>query len=573
MNPQQPIFTEKAHCQDCYRCLRGCPVKAIKIEEGSASVVDELCIHCGSCVNTCPGGAKRVRDDRTRVRELLASGKRVIASLAPSYVAEFRDRDPATIIAALRRRGFYGVSETALGAEEVSAHVADLIDNREPGLWISSACPVVVRYIRNYRPALARSLTPFLSPLLAHCKLLKREFGRDTYVVFYGPCIAKKDEAYEHPDLLEAALTFEDLRELIDAAAIDGGAVSPAERFIPHAAEEGALYPIDGGMVASLRKQCPVCDHRTQHFSGLEEICAILDCIEKERPDRPLFLELLSCSGGCINGPRTRKEGGTLVRRLGVLERSVIDGAEIPRPVSIDIPAAYHSRELSAPIFSEEEIGSVLAKTGKLSRGDELNCGGCGYGNCRDFAQAVLSGKAETAMCVSYLRKLATKKANKLIMTMPSGVVIVDKNLRIIECNARFAALAGKDAVTIYKQRPGMGGAVLEKILPVSNLFRHIIEADDDILDRDLHLGTRVIHCSIFSIEPGTIAGGVFNDVTAPELQREEVIDRVQNVIRNNLTTVQKIAYLLGENASETEMLLSTIIESFKPLQPGDDDV
>ncbi len=107
MNYLNPIFTEKRECQDCYKCVRNCPVKAIKVEGGYASVVAELCIYCGQCVEVCPSGAKRVRDDLAAARQLLAQKKPVYVSLAPSYVTEFPGLSAARMIAALRRLGFY----------------------------------------------------------------------------------------------------------------------------------------------------------------------------------------------------------------------------------------------------------------------------------------------------------------------------------------------------------------------------------------------------------------------------------------------------------------------------------
>ena len=75
MNYLNPIFTEKRECQDCYKCVRNCPVKAIKVEGGYASVVPELCIVCGHCVEVCPNGAKKVRDDLAARAAVAARGK------------------------------------------------------------------------------------------------------------------------------------------------------------------------------------------------------------------------------------------------------------------------------------------------------------------------------------------------------------------------------------------------------------------------------------------------------------------------------------------------------------------
>ncbi len=111
MNFLNPIFTEKRECQDCYKCVRNCPVKAIKVENGYASVMPELCILCGQCVEICPNSAKRVRDDLPHVRQLLSMKSRVMVSLAPSFVTEFSEARPGQLIHALKKLGFYGVSD------------------------------------------------------------------------------------------------------------------------------------------------------------------------------------------------------------------------------------------------------------------------------------------------------------------------------------------------------------------------------------------------------------------------------------------------------------------------------
>ena len=179
MNYLNPIFTEKRECQDCYKCVRNCPVKAIKVESGYASVMPELCIVCGQCVEVCPNQAKRVRDDLPLVRQLLSTNPRVFVSLAPSYVTEFPEARPGQIIQALKRLGFAGVSETALGAQQVSAQAAALLAQEPSRAFASSACPTVVAWFQKHRPQYSRFLTGLLSPLLTHCRILRHAFGAD----------------------------------------------------------------------------------------------------------------------------------------------------------------------------------------------------------------------------------------------------------------------------------------------------------------------------------------------------------------------------------------------------------
>jgi iron only hydrogenase large subunit-like protein len=568
-----PIYTEKTICQDCYRCVRNCPVKAIKIEGAVASVIDSNCIHCGNCVKVCPAGAKKVRNDRAILHSLLQNGERVIASVAPSYIAEFPELTPAALVVALKRIGFWGVSETALGAQEVSAHAAGLLET--PGRTaplLSSACPVVVKLICKYHPALAEQLTPLLSPLLAHCRMLKKQYP-GVRVVFFGPCIAKKDEAAERPDLCDAALTFDDLRQLLaDEPKLSVSTLPENETtgFIPKKADDGSLYPVDGGMVAGLKNFCSVTDCTAMHFSGIDEVASVIRSLEQGTFTGPVFLELLACSGGCINGPLSANAAGSLSKRLSVLNTARLHHGHRRHP-SFDISSRFPAAPVGNPEFTSEAVAELLRSIGKHSEKDELNCGGCGYGNCRDFARAVLAGNAETDMCVTHMRQLALKKANKLISAIPLGIVIVNHDLTIVECNERFARLAGNDVLSVYQTVPGMQGASLGKVFPVVHLFRHVFTSGTDITARELRIGNRILRSHLFTIEPGMIAGGIFSDVTEPELKRDEIIERAQTVIRNNLTTVQKIAFLLGENAADTEMVLSSIIDSYRqPEENGD---
>ena len=209
-NKLSPVYTLKNECHDCYKCVRECYVKSIQIKDGSASVLADRCIACGHCVTVCPSNAKRIRYDVDKVKGIFATCKKVVVSLAPSWISVF-DYTKQQMITVLKALGFSDVSETALGAQEVSIEVAKLIKESEKGLFISSACPVIVDYIRYYKPEYAKYITPVASPALTHAKMLKEQYGEDISVVFIGPCIAKKNESDKNSDLIDVALTFDEL--------------------------------------------------------------------------------------------------------------------------------------------------------------------------------------------------------------------------------------------------------------------------------------------------------------------------------------------------------------------------
>ena len=567
MNYLNPIFTEKRECQDCYKCLRHCPVKAIKVEGGYASVMPELCILCGQCVEVCPNGAKRVRDDLPQARQLFTLKPRVIASLAPSFVSEFPEWRTAQLIHALKRLGFAGVSETALGAQEVSAQAAALLTSEPHRVLFSSACPTVVSFLQKHQPAQARFLTGLLSPLLTHCKMLRQVLGTEIGTVFIGPCIAKKLEAREHPELLDVALTFDDLRRWLEQEKLDPASLieTADDCFIPERSAEGAWYPVDGGMIAGMKTVCPVNDCSYMAFSGLGAIERAVEGLDQAPLPGGLFLELLACEGGCVNGPRTARRSGTAAKRCRILRYGLPPPEVLPRAAVLDIRSDFQPAIATIDRYAEAQIREALRQVGKISRDDELNCGGCGYDSCREFAMALLGQKAERSMCVTYMRKLALKKANALIQKMPSAVVIVNEAMRVIEFNAAFAGLFGRGQPGTADALLPLEGIMLSEVMPFASLFHSVLKSGEEILDRDLRYQKTILHATIFTIEKHCVIGGILQDITEPAVRKAEVIRKAREVIQHSLATTQKIACLLGENAAESEITLNSIIESFSP--------
>ncbi len=613
MDRLQAIYTELTACQDCYKCLRECPVKAIQISDGHAKVMRELCIHCGHCVEICPQKAKKVRSDLDRARILVKIRSKAVLSLAPSFAAEFPGVPARNLVAGLRALGFSAVSETSFGADLVSAAVSAGVSAGMPKVAISSACPSAVQYIHKYLPALSPYVTDICSPMVAHGRYLKRLLGPETAVIFAGPCIAKKNEAEASEGAVDVALTFGELRAWIEDAGIDLSAAKPGpdDRFFPERSSHGAYYPVEGGMIASL-KHAGLTRAHCMTFTGIRQIREALQGLDAwaanagggELPadapsavadaarqrDKTLFIELLACEGGCINGPQTFLRGGTAYKRMQVLEyagesasRRAEDGAAAGRAAAgqgaeggapaMGQPAALFEAPILDRAVPPDQLRAALASIGKYGHADELNCSGCGYDSCRAFASAVVLGKAEKTMCVSYMRNLAQKKANALMRTMPSAAVVVDASLRVVESNKPFAELLGEDAAEIFEIKPSLENADIRKLVPFWQAFEDILsQAQADSLTSDFRLGDKVIHGTIFSIEKGLLAGGMFQDVTVPWIQKDRVIQQAKSVMTKNLKTVQKIAYLLGENAAESEAALTSIVESFQGggAEPGE---
>ena len=152
MKRELVIYTEKTNCQDCYKCIKVCPVKSIKVEDFSASVISETCVYCGKCINACPAGAKRYREEIKYVQEWSQAAEPMIACLAPSFISDFENVSFENLMKAFYCLGFTGVSETAIGADTVAGHTNDYLENSDKGIVLATCCPSVVNYIKIYFP-------------------------------------------------------------------------------------------------------------------------------------------------------------------------------------------------------------------------------------------------------------------------------------------------------------------------------------------------------------------------------------------------------------------------------------
>jgi iron only hydrogenase large subunit-like protein len=532
---------------------------------GRAGVIQELCVACGMCVRVCPAKAKKIRPDLQRTKYLLGNGKKIYASLAPSFVSYFKRYKPEALTAALLQLGFAGVSETALGAQIVSAKTAAFLNHANAGIYLSSACPAVVDYIKKYVPNYVENIVPVLSPLLSHAKLLRKEFGDDIGVVFLGPCAAKKNESDRHPELLDLAVSFSDLAQFLATENINPEKISPKDYapMVPQNAEEGKIYAVEGGMNDTLRGVKN--DVRFFTVSGLRNLERLFRDVPDpaQLGDCKIFVECLACYGGCINGPVMPNDTAGTLASITQIAKAYNGGNSLLRQVDLSIVERAVAEPQHKPEVTEKEIKTALAQVGKFVPADELNCGGCGYFTCREFAKALLANKAETEMCVSYLRQLAQRKSNALIRYIPAGVVIVDRHLRVVECNRRFAELFDESAVTAF-DLCGLVGAELRLFVEFSDLIAAVLEGGGELQRPHQVCGDKILNISVFTISSHQSVGAIVQNVTSIELHREQVSEKARAVIQKNIVTCQKIARNLGEHMAETEILLREIAGAYK---------
>lgn len=557
MTTHLPVYTVSNNCQDCYKCIRECPVKAIRIENSRASIIEERCISCGHCTVVCPSGAKRYHSDLSLVESWIDRGDEVVLSVAPSIYSFFKGSQQE-VVSHLLSLGFSKVSETAWGALDTSQLTTDWLKSYTGNLAISSACPAIVALVKMYYPQFASSLAPVASPMIMHSKRLRDLTGNATRIVFAGPCIAKKLEAKcdGGPD---AVITFSELLQMVPfnpANPRDNAAWFPAE-----ADSLSRRYPLERGMIESMTSDTP--SFCREAFSGLHTCMGILDDLTSNPLPEKVFLELLACEGGCIMGPGTPDEGSAIRRKVRVnrhsskpnhLPATLVNNPPLPAQLPVDtVPRCLHS---------EAEIISALESVGKHTPSDELNCGGCGYDRCREFALALLDGKAERTMCVSYMRRVAQDKASVLLEKMPYGVVMVDDKLRVVDSNRLFATLLGSETTEAFEASPGLENADIRKIASFHKIFSTALNTGEDKTEYDIREGDQYFHVSVVTILKYKLVCGILQNMKDDRTRREIATDRVQQVINQNMKVVQQIAFLLGENAAFTETMLNSVIDS-----------
>lgn len=559
------ISTDKAKCRDCYRCVRVCPIKAICISDGQARVDPERCILCGTCVRECPQQAKHVRNDLGKVAELLATSGLTVASVAPSFPAAFADYGGGFLPAALRKLGFDMVTETAVGAELVAAATAKLIEKGKAS-WVTSACPVVVNLIERYYPNMCANITPIVSPMVAHARYLKDQYGPDTKVVFIGPCSAKKGEAEsEGKGIVDAVLTFEELHQALAEAGIRTDMLQPIS-FDDVRPKNAQLFPLEGGLAKTAAIASGLLRDDFVGISGEAHVREMIAHLSNDSPIR--LFEALFCPGGCINGACMGSTKDVFARRSRVLQyakRKTYEAEEefdASQAEDIDLSRDIQRQPFTKPTFTEEEIRGVLAETGKLCLADELNCGACGYPSCRENALAVLSGMAESSMCLPWMRHLAERKTDQIIDNSPNGIVMVDSGLNIVSFNPAFA--------NMFSCTDSIVGKSIAALMDPEDFEKVAAEVVDRINGQVVTLPQYglIVTASIYRLQGENVLIGIFANITKTKEDEDriakmqsETLANAERVIEKQMRMAQEIASILGETTSETRVLLRRLTD------------
>jgi nitrogen-specific signal transduction histidine kinase/NAD-dependent dihydropyrimidine dehydrogenase PreA subunit len=414
------VFTDREKCKGCYACIRACPCKAIKVEEGLAQVMKERCIVCGTCLQVCVPKAKQVESDIGVVWQLLTQNPNVIAVLSSSFPAALLKYSAGQLVAALKKLGFSEVMEDSFGAELVSREYARLISKDKGKPLLSSNCPAVVTYIEKYHPQLVGNLAPIVSPMIAMGRIIKWQYNPEAKVVFIGPCVAKKAESRDEmvARVIDAVLTFAELKEMFAAKGITPE-TEGEESFSGPKPDLGRLFPLSKGLLRVARLPDDIVKNDTINAHGKDYVLKIIK--EFAGGDITARLINLHFCHGCIDGPVIDNELSGFRRKELVINyaRSHADPAQTEKDIQeysgIDLSRKFTARGVGLPTPSEEEVQGVLKQIGKAEPMNQTNCGACGYVTCRELAIAVCQGIAEVEMCWPYVLEKLRATQGELI--------------------------------------------------------------------------------------------------------------------------------------------------------------
>lgn len=554
---QEIIKLKKSNCKNCYKCIRNCSVKSIRFSGNQAHIIPDECILCGECFVVCPQNAKYIVDDTEKCKVLLAQGRPVVASLAPSFAANYKGAGIAAMTDALKKLGFAAVEETAVGATLVKKEYERILAENKTDILISSCCHTVNLLIQKYFPTALPFLAPAVTPMQAHCADIKRR-DPSAATVFIGPCISKKDEIRHGQADTDCVLTFDELSAWLDKEGIKiDTSIKDEEK-----GGRARFFPTTGGIIKSMDLG------QTYEYiavDGVENcINALKDIINGNL--KGCFVEMSACRGGCIAGPVMSKSHSGVVRDTLAINRF----AEKKLDFEVE-PLPSEKSEITRPALnpnlrvpSEDEIRSVLKEMGKNRPEDELNCGSCGYNTCRDKAVAVIQGKAEVSMCLPYLKDRAESFNDGIVRNTPNGIIVLNDMLEIQQINR-----PALDIMNLRNASDVLGEPVIRILEPsdfvkVQNSGINITGKRDYLAEYKKYVEKTIVYDKSYHI-----LLCIMRDITDAETEqakkesmRNSTIEVTDKVIEKQMRVVQEIASLLGETTAETKIALTKLKES-----------
>ncbi len=553
------LTLKKSNCKNCYKCIRHCPVKAIRFSGNQAHIIGNECILCGQCFVVCPQDAKRIVNEVEKVKVLIQAGVPVYVSLAPSFIANYDGVGIESMREALKKLGFRDVEETAIGATYVKNEYERMLAEEDRDIVISSCCHSINLLIQKQFPSLLVYLADVMSPMQAHCADIKRR-EPNAKCVFIGPCVAKKDEADHYKGIVDAVLTFEELTTWLKEENI-----TLKQEMIPDNQSRARFFPTTGGILKTMKQNAP--GYTYLALDGVENCISALKDIEEGRIHK-CFIEMSACVGSCIGGPVMEKYHNHSVVKdyISVSGYAGKEDFDVMQPEREDMRKRFSFIEKESRMPSETEIFNVLRQMGKFKPSDELNCGSCGYNTCREKAIAIIQGKAEISMCLPYLKDKAESFSDTIVKNTPNGLIVLNEKLEVQQINTAMLHI-----MNLRNANDVLGEPVVRILDP--SVFMQVLHTGREVREQKVYLPQykRYVEQTVIHDQESRMLIGIVRDITEEESSREkrenisrQTVEVADKVVEKQMRIVQEIASLLGETAAETKIALTKLKESIK---------
>jgi iron only hydrogenase large subunit-like protein len=543
-------------------CIPNCPTDAIGMGEEGVAIDHERCIACGTCFHHCGHGAVQQISELQKVKEFLTAKRKVILSIDPACIAFLPgNMTIEQLAAAAQQLGFWDVADASEASAAVAAEYVRLIEEKNMDNIVFSACPVVQNLMEQFYPETLKYLAPVASPMIAHGRMLKRDFT-SAAVVYVSTCAARLEESKDvrHSTEINAVLSIGELMDWFRQEGIDPS-LCEDEPLLSDSGGIAELSAVSGGMLETVRFML---DHDRKQLcvDGVHNCKALLKELSQGKLSG-CVIEMNACSGGCVGGTdgmtNEAEKRGRFAAAVQI--RNYVDSRDrTPYFDTHGIAMANPTIDFSVGPYepTESEIVEMLYQIGVGNPRQQKNCGQCGFPTCRERALAILHHKEAVSICRQVVQDSRRDVYSVLYENLPMAALLVDDSQRIVDFN--------QEAGSLFSMKRNQEKYIFEVMDPED--FQYVLGTGLPIRKKrldipDLYLR---VEASWVPLKSLNMVLGLFTDITEAEEEesrqlqaRLQSVEMAQKVIDKQMMVAQQIAYLLGETTAETKVTLNQI--------------